>query len=338
MTGTNGTKEQEVLRAEKKSLLRRPWLWPLLPIFVVGWLARGGTKYLWDEFLCFLFMDFEYDDRGNPTMVYFMSMSQWVHFHPLSWGPLTLASIVTFLDPAAYPQAREFAGLAVVLLVILCGMAVSIDLPFKTFWIVLGVIFVIIPLADFGLATLADTVDARLVGQGWPELFSWAERGILRPAWDGIKWLDTGVSPGWLVLFSIPWTVVVVYHLVLSLLDDRYGYDGQNLVRWKFGEGSASEPTYYSKAQVRTTDILEGMWGFASVLFGSGKGSTLLRTIPMLGLPGRKDKFDRIRAGHAILPGEQHEEGGLTEGQMAKNRRFDPNNDDGGDAGGDAGQ
>jgi hypothetical protein len=332
-----GTKDEQVLKAEKRSMLRRPWLWPLLPVFLIGWLARGGLRYLWDEFLCFLFMDFEYDKDGNPVMVYFMSMSPWTHFHPLSWGPLVLAGILTVLDPATYPQAREIAGLVVVLQVIQCGLAVSIDLPFKSFWISVIVVFAFVPLADFGLATLADVVDARLVGQGWPELFSWAERGVLRPAWDGIQWLDTGVSPGWLVLFSIPWTVVVVYHLILSLLDDRYGYDGQNLVRWKFGEGSASEPTYYSKAQVRTTDMLEGMWGFASVLFGSGKNSTLLRNIPMLGLPGRKDKFDRIRAGHAILPSEQREDGGLSDGQMAKNRKFDPDND-GGDADGDAGQ
>jgi len=324
------------MKAEKKSILRRPWLWPLLPIFLIGWLARGGTKYLWDEFFCFLFMDFEYDQDGNPVMVYFLSMSPWVHFHPLAWGPLALAGVLNFLDPASYPQAREFAGLAVVLLGILCGLTVSIDLPFKAFWAAVVVLFVVIPLADFGLATLADLADNNLVAQGWPELFAWAERGLLRPAWDGIEWLDLGVPPGWLVLFSIPWSAVVIYHLIQSLLDDRYGYDGQNLVRWKFGEGSASEPTYYSKAQVRTTDILEGMWGFASVLFGSGKGSTLLESIPMLGLPGRKDKFDRIRAGHAILPGEQHEEGGLSDGQKAKNRRFDPDAD-GGD-GGDAGQ
>ena len=256
---------------------------------------------MWDEFLLHIACQCERDESGNPTIIYFITVHDFVHFHPMIWGGFGLAAYLQW----AGQGAADTVGLALIGLLLWSGLTVTVDLPFRRFVKVITVMALIVG-ADFGLSVAAERLDAALVASNWPKLAHWAERGVLRPIGDFITQLDTSVSVGFLVLFSTIWTLVVGYHLIYAVLFNRYGFDGEHLIHWILGESQRMLPVYYQKTVLRHRDLLESAFGFASMNIGVNKGaeSIDLDNVPFMALPGRQAQVSHIIARKAVDPSE----------------------------------
>ena len=275
-------------------------MWPLLPLLAIRWMALGGWRWTWDEFLVHLAGDCEKDDRGNPSIIYFCSMHDFVHFHPLVWGGWALSAYLYWRGPAA----ADAAGLWLIALLLWSGLTVTLDIPFRRA-VKVAVIIALIVGADLGLKFGAERLDAVLAASNYPRVLSWAERGLLHPLWDLISGIDTSVSVGFLMLFSTIWTLVVAYHVVSAVLFNRYGFDGEHLIHWVLGEEQKMTPVYYQKTVLRQRDLLEGAFGFASMTIGTGKGESItLDNIPFMALNGRQAQLSHIIANKAVDPSE----------------------------------
>jgi len=319
---------QDVSEKKRKSVLRRPWMWPLLPFLAVKWMIFGGWKWTWDEFLIHLACQVDKDEDGNPSIIYFVTFCDLVHFHPMVWGGFGLAAYLA----SAGQQAADLVGLLYVALFCWCGLTVTVNLPFRRLVRVITVIALIVG-ADFGLSVAAERLDATLVAANWPRLAFWAEQGALRPIRDFITQLDTGASVGFLVIFSIIWSVVVGYFVVYAILFKRFGFDGEHLIHWELGESQRMTPVYYQGSVLRQRDILEGIFGFSSMSIGTGKGSESisLDNIPFMALPGRQAQVSHIIARKAVDPTEVTNGGTSGNPGALRNPRRIP--DDAGDAG-----
>ena len=296
-----------------------PWVIPLMPFVWLYWAVRstvrffigGGLKWMWDEFICFFFLTIDYV-AGVPKIVYFITTGPMVHFHPLTWGLFILAAIQSYSG-----AEQQWVGIVMILLLLYSGITIYFNAPFKAFMKLLGFVFILIPLADYGLAMSSTKLDEWLSGHNVWRLVSWFERGFLRPIYDEIAELDTGIASGTLVLMGTLFSLIVGYDIFKSLLDNRWGFDGERLYRWKFGETEESFATYYEDTQLVIPDIFEAAFGFAAMVFGIAAGNrrvTTLKNIPFLALPGRRALIQRIIAGKQIEPGAQEANAATPEG------------------------
>jgi hypothetical protein len=302
---------------KKKSLLRRPWLWPLIPYFVVRWIARGGIRWLWDEFLCHLFLTFEYDSKGKPKAVHFVTLTKFIHFHISTWSSWLLLGLMM-----AFPDRTiaDVVGLTLLGISLYSFVVVFLDFPFKRF-VAVGALLLLLPLTDLGLSVGSKLVDNLLAAWNLPRLASWGERGVIFPLRDFLLWLDTSVGFGFALLWSIGWSGLVLFHLVNGVMFTRFTFDGERLYRWEFGAGdnSKSWATYYRGTSLAVTDMLEAIFGFASLQIGveEGKGEAMnLENIPFLAFRGRRAKVNYLIARHDVEPGERGELNDENPGQL----------------------
>lgn len=294
----------------RKSWLRRMLGWllwipllPLMPFYGVyrglRWLIRGGARFVWDDFGSFILGVYASDPKsGEVLWLRGVSYPEIVHFHPMVW----MAWILAFAQVAMGHQV-ELLALLYFATFILCLVTVFADLPFKSFVKGAAKVCVLVPLADFGLGQLAIWGDTILVRHGWYKMLAVFERGILRPAWDGLMGLDAMMSHGMFILWGIGWFLFLVKPVALAWLDGRFELDRKELIRRKFFESDTRDPIYFRGSKLILSDMFEVAYGFADLKISlAGSRVANLKNVFGLAFWGRRAFNDLV---NSQTPGER---------------------------------
>lgn len=243
----------------------RLMLFPLLPFYgvylLVRFLARGGWGIFWDQFLSFIVGAYKVNPKTREVYwlrgVYYPSI---VHYHPMCWAAFTLAGLQYALGMGQEAIALIYFGVF-----IYCLLAVYGNMPFKSAIFLAFIVFVVVPAVDLGISYIPVLSAKGLAFLGTYNPTWLLERGLLRPSWDLVLWLDASMSPGMLILWGMGWFVFLAKPVFYAWLDNRIELDKHELIMYRFGESEHREPVYFKGCGIYIRDVFEFAFSFGDM-------------------------------------------------------------------------
>jgi hypothetical protein len=257
-----------------------------LPLGLYRLTRYGVRKFIWDDFLSFIVGSVIRNPQTRRVeSIRFCTYGDMVHFHYAIWGSVICAILAWWK-----PEWRDELAPFLVLLPIWCLIVVKWEFPFDKIWKPALALFVLVPLADFGIYK----------GTEWltSVVFPWLEANA---SWLGITsgmaggyeavWLWRKVfhlfafeaSAGTHLFAAVGWGLFFIVSVGEAWVYNRYEIDEKDLYRLQFFKGESREPVYMRGIRIVIKDVLETMpFGFASLVIRINGRDRVLRNVPGL--------------------------------------------------------
>ncbi len=262
----------------------------LLPLKIILWPFLFVWRFLYEHWLSYVFGRV-LRDEDRVYSIRFVWYGDSIYLHPMVWGSLLLYVVLRsdMFDPGW------------MLLIWFILMAVCFLTVIYNFNIIKATVLIVCMIAVLSLSYVANS--------------EW-EWNFLSVVAEHIKSLKPGVEPGFYIVASYVFGVIIAAEVIWAWVFNRVEIDESYVYERRFLQSTTREPIFARGLKRETKDLLElVIMGAADITHRTSKGSKTFKNVPgaSLGLGTAIDAMlDYRRPGQIEL--ERRRKRGATEG------------------------
>ena len=251
----------------------------LLPLKIIIWPFLALGRFLYEHLLSYVFGRVQRDE-DRVYSVRFVWYGDSVYLHPMVWGSLLLYVVVkSDVFTTGWPLLAWFILLAVCFLTVIYN-----------FNIVKAGVLIVCIVAVLSLAYVSNAE------------WEWNPMSVIA---DHIKSLQAQVEPGFYIVASYVFALLISSEVLWAWLFNRVEIDESYVYERRFLQSTTREPIFARGLKRETKDLLElVIMGAADITHRTQKGSKTFKNVPAasLGLGSALDlMLDHRRPGQIAL-------------------------------------